>query len=99
MGQVRDLAAPDGHDTQGPGSSLQYMRVVDEIIQWIEVRNVAPGTRMLSERALAQEYGVAYGTVRRAMKVLRERDIIYTRHGRGTFVADPAHPEHRTLGP
>jgi DNA-binding GntR family transcriptional regulator len=29
---------------------------------------------------------VAYTTVRRAMEVLRERDVIITWYGRGTFV-------------
>jgi DNA-binding GntR family transcriptional regulator len=30
---------------------------------------------------------VAYTTVRHAMKILRERGVIVTIHGRGTFVA------------
>ena len=39
----------------------------------------------------AQKYritsdGVAYTTVRHAMAVLREREIIVTVHGRGTYV-------------
>ena len=84
---MRDLTAPGGHDTQGPGCGLQYLRVAQEITAWIEASRAAPGTRLLSERALAREYGVAYGTVRRAMRMLREREIVYTRHGRGTFVA------------
>ena len=40
--------------------------------------------------ALAEEYGVAYQTVRHAMQVLRERGLIITRQGRGTFVAPAA---------
>jgi GntR family transcriptional regulator len=43
--------------------------------------------KLPSERSLAEEYGVAYQTVRHAMKVLRERGLIITRQGRGTFVA------------
>ena len=43
--------------------------------------------RLPSERDLAEEYGVAYQTVRHAMKLLRERGLIITRQGRGTFVA------------
>ena len=38
------------------------------------------------ERDLAGEYGVAYTTVRHAMEILRDRGVIITRHGRGTFV-------------
>ena len=47
-----------------------------------------PGARLLSERALADYYGRSYQTVRRAMEVLRERELIVTIHGRGTFVAE-----------
>lgn len=43
--------------------------------------------RLPAERALAEEYGVSYTTVRHAMAVLRERGLIVSIHGRGTFVA------------
>ena len=42
--------------------------------------------KLPSERSFADEYEVAYTTVRHAMAVLRERGIIVTAHGRGTFV-------------
>jgi GntR family transcriptional regulator len=41
----------------------------------------------------SKEYGVAYQTVRHAMKVLRERGLIITRQGRGTLVARDRGPE------
>jgi GntR family transcriptional regulator len=41
--------------------------------------------RLPAERDLASEYGVAYQTVRRSMTVLRDREIVVTRLGRGTF--------------
>jgi DNA-binding GntR family transcriptional regulator len=44
--------------------------------------------RLRSERDLAEHYEVSYGTIRRAMEVLRERGLIATIHGRGTFVTD-----------
>lgn len=47
--------------------------------------------RLSGERALAEEFGVSYVTVRHAMKVLRERGLIVSIQGRGTYVA----PEHR----
>ena len=42
--------------------------------------------KLLAEPDLAEEYGVAYTTVRHAMQRLRDRAVIITRHGRGTFV-------------
>jgi GntR family transcriptional regulator len=76
-----DLAAPDR-----PGD-LQYLRVAGDIATRIESGALPPGTRLRSEQDLAEYYEVARGTIRRAMKVLRERGLIETRHGYGTFVA------------
>lgn len=44
--------------------------------------------RVPSEKALAHEYGVAIGTVRKAMAILRDEGLIYTIRGWGTFVSD-----------
>ena len=42
---------------------------------------------------LATEFGVSYTTVRHANMILRERGLIHSIHGRGTYVADSArHP-------
>lgn len=85
---VSDLAAPGGRD-----SDLAYMRVADDIAARIASGELAPGARLRSERDLAEHFGVAYGTVRRAMEVLRGRGLIETIHGRGTFVTgSPAGP-------
>jgi len=43
--------------------------------------------RLRAERDLAVHYEVSYGTVRRAMALLRERGLITTIRGRGTFVS------------
>jgi hypothetical protein len=36
---------------------------------------------------LPQHYGVAHGTVRHALEVLKERELVVSKHGKGTFVA------------
>ncbi|MFI0089039.1 GntR family transcriptional regulator [Streptomyces bobili] len=71
------------------GSQLIYAAVADHVGAGIRTGALRPGARLPSERVLAQEYGVAYLTVRRAAQVLRERGLVETVHGRGTFVADP----------
>lgn len=63
--------------------------MADDIAARIASGELAPGTRLRPERELAEHYGVAYGTIRRAMQVLRDRGLITTIHGRGTFVARP----------
>jgi DNA-binding GntR family transcriptional regulator len=70
-----------------------YLQVADSIAERIAQGEFT--VRLPAERVLADEYEVAYQTVRRSMKVLRERGLIITRQGRGTFVA----PAARVTGP
>jgi GntR family transcriptional regulator len=69
-----------------------YIRVADDITTRIESGELAPNKRLRAERELAGHYGVAYGTIRRAMKELRSRGLIVSVHGRGTFVAVNCRP-------
>lgn len=62
-----------------------YVQVADDVARRIDCGEIT--RRLPSELALAEEYEVCCGTVRRAMAVLRERGLIETIHGRGTFVA------------
>ncbi len=71
-------------DPDGP--ELIYVAVADHIARRIAAGELQPGERLTPERELAVEYGVAYLTVRRAMKELRERGLILTVQGKGTFV-------------
>ena len=79
---VSDLEATGGRD-----ADLAYARVADDITSRITSGELAPGARLRAERDLAVYYEVSYGTVRRAMALLRERALITTIHGRGTFVS------------
>jgi DNA-binding GntR family transcriptional regulator len=64
------------------------MYVVAVITQRIEAGEYAPGRRLPPEKDLAVELGVAYMTVRKAMGILRERGLVITIWGLGTFVKD-----------
>lgn len=74
--------------TDGPG--LRYMAVVEHISDRVESGKLRPGSRLPPERELAADYVVSYMTVRRAMKELRERGVVVSVHGKGTFVAESA---------
>jgi DNA-binding FadR family transcriptional regulator len=55
------------------------------------VRTQPPGTRMPSERALAEQLEVGRSTVREALNALATLGVLDIRHGRGVFVAsEPA---------
>jgi len=44
--------------------------------------------RMPSERTLTQEYGLAHGTVRKAIALLRDEGLVETVAGLGTYVIE-----------
>lgn len=67
-----------------------YIQVADVLTRKIEAGELQG--RLRSERDLAVEYGVSYGSVRHAMVILRERGLIRTIHGRGTFVTGSSAP-------
>lgn len=73
---------PQGHE-------LLYAAVADHIQARMTAGELQVGARLPPERDLAEEYGVAYLTVRRAMVELRARHRVKTVHGKGTFVTDP----------
>jgi DNA-binding GntR family transcriptional regulator len=83
------VAPCPGRRDSGCAADLAYVQIADDITARITSGELRPGARLLSERALADYYGRSYQTVRRAMEVLRERELITTIHGRGTFVTDP----------
>jgi GntR family transcriptional regulator len=68
------------------GPSYVYARLADHIAARIAAGELAPGARLPGEREMSEEYGVALGTVRRALDVLRERGVIVTLASKGTFV-------------
>jgi len=52
----------------------------------IERGGLRPGQKLPAERDLADEWGIADQTVRRAMRELRERGLVVSPVGKGTFV-------------
>jgi len=87
---VSKYAAPDGHRLGGEDDGPKYERVANLIEADIKSGELPPGKRLKPERELMTEFGVSYGTVRHAVKVLRERGLIQTQHGEGNFVRGTA---------
>ena len=64
-----------------------YLQVANDLSRRIQAGEIRG--RLTSERGLAGEYEVSYGTIRRAMGILRDRGLIVSVHGRGTFATSP----------
>jgi GntR family transcriptional regulator len=62
-----------------------YQQVADAITARITTGRYT--IKLPSERDLAEEFGVSCITVRHATAILRDRDLITSIHGRGTYVA------------
>lgn len=63
-----------------------YVQLADDLAKRIERGEFPVGAKLPSEAELAQDYGTAKMTVRRALEILRERGLIRTLHGRGSVV-------------
>jgi GntR family transcriptional regulator len=63
-----------------------YEQAADWVAAEIGAGRLAPGAKFADSRDLADEWGVAYQTVRRAMRELRDRGLVESRVGKGTFV-------------
>lgn len=73
--------------TLDPGSVKPlYEQLADWVQAEIESGRMTPGYKFADSRDLAEEWGVAYQTVRRTMQELRDRGLVDSRVGKGTFV-------------
>lgn len=66
-----------------------YTQLTDIIREKIYSREWAVKSKIPSEHELMAQYGLARGTVRRAISALVDEGLLVREHGRGTFVAEP----------
>ncbi|MEM9382834.1 MAG: GntR family transcriptional regulator [Planctomycetota bacterium] len=67
-----------------------YRQVVRQVVEGVASGALAPGERLPSLRAMAQQLAVAPLTVKKAYDVLEADGVIETRRGQGTFVSEAA---------
>ncbi|MGG2397783.1 GntR family transcriptional regulator [Pseudomonas sp. SH1-B] len=78
-------SAPLGHDERLP----LYQRLRDEMLEKIAAGEWLPGEAIPTEAELTRQYGVAVGTVRKAVETLVAEGLLLRAQGRGTFVRRP----------
>ena len=66
-----------------------FEQLVERIIEHIRAENMETGSRLPSERVLAQSLGVSRNTLKQALLVLDVQGIIEVRHGGGMYLARP----------
>lgn len=71
------------------GPDYAYMQAARHLEARIRAGELAPGSRLAGERDLAAEYGVALGTMRKAVGVLRDKGLLIVVPSKGVFVAEP----------
>jgi GntR family transcriptional regulator len=69
------------------GPVPKFSQLADILRARITSGELPTGTPIPSEYDLEQEYGLARGTIRKAIGVLREEKLIVTVHGKGSYVA------------
>jgi DNA-binding GntR family transcriptional regulator len=85
---VISLVSHDDPVSIDPDSGVPKYRQLADIlrgrIERGEITRKVPG-----EKYLMEDYGVALGTVRQAIALLREDGVVFTTPGLGTFVRKP----------
>ena len=69
-------------------SERLYERIVAQIEQRILRGDLHVGDQLPPERELGEQFGVSRTAVREAVKALREKGLLETYPGRGTFITD-----------
>ncbi|MFE7616827.1 GntR family transcriptional regulator [Streptomyces sp. NPDC057496] len=67
-----------------------YQRITQDYTEKIRQGKLSAGAKLPGIRELSEKYGVAAGTVQRALTELRNAGLIYSHQGRGSFVSESA---------
>lgn len=63
-----------------------YLQVIDKIKSDIEAGTYEAGERLPSEFVLSKQLGISRATLREALRILEDENVIIRRHGVGTFI-------------
>lgn len=74
-----------------------YRQIADQLRRMIESGVLEAGTQIPVEDQLMRQYHASRNTVRGALRELSTRSLVYTLHGKGTFVSERIAPIVITL--
>ena len=81
--------------TYDRGGRPRYIQIIELLIKRLAAKEWKPGVALPGEHALAKEYGVSHGTMRKAIGQMVNQNLLIRHQGKGTFVA--THDWNRTL--
>lgn len=87
---IHDVAVSIDHEGDVP----VYVQLADILRARIKSGELAPRRPVPSKRTLMQDYGVAGGTIDKAIGVLRDEGLVRTVTGRGIYVIDRSQRGH-----
>ncbi|KDN23227.1 GntR family transcriptional regulator [Amycolatopsis rifamycinica] len=67
-------------------SRAPYLQVASRLREALRGESYRQGDKLPPHQAIAEEFGVSVGTVKRAYALLQDEQLIVTRQGQGTFV-------------
>lgn len=83
-------------------STPLYLQIIDDIKSKIAARQLKAGDQIGSHAELTSKYGVSLITVKKALTTLIQQGVLYSRVGKGTYVAqlspDTHDEQHPTIG-
>lgn len=83
-------------------STPLYLQIIDDIKSKIASKHLKAGDQIGSHAELVATYGVSLITVKKALTTLIQQGILYSRVGKGTYVAQPSpdrrDEQHPTIG-
>lgn len=67
-----------------------YMQLMHHFSEAIARGDYKPGDKLPSESTMCREFGISRTTVRQALQLLTQQNLIFSVHGKGSFVKMPA---------
>ena len=66
-----------------------YEQIADRLEDWILTNGSEENEKLPSEQALADEFCVSRNVIREALKLLKERGLVDSRNGTGSYITKP----------
>ena len=67
----------------------KYLQISEQLIEQINTGVLPAGSILPTEGELQERFNVSRVTIRRAMKVLVDMDLLFRKRGSGTYVKAP----------